>query len=1036
MDETRSILPDTSLPNSSTVTTAVGTVPEVPGYQLGEQIGRGGMGDVYRALDRELDREVAVKILQERYPIDSPATARFVAEAKVTAQLQHPGIPAVYRVAALADGRPFLAMKLIKGQTLDELLESKTLLHHLAIIESVAQALGYAHAHDVIHRDLKPSNVMVGPFGEVQVMDWGLAKIIREPRHQFGTPADPEATTAATLIRTPSDSSSYTQHGSVLGTPAYMAPEQAGGETDRVGKTSDVFGLGALWCKLLTGEPPITGSDAESVRRNAMRGKTEDAVVRLDGCGAEPEVVALVKQCLAFEPSDRPADANAVAERVAQLRIAAEERAKQAELSRARAEVQAVEQNKRRRVVQMAGGVIAMVLLAGLGVSLWQMLRATKAEGEANENATQAVNNALAAERNAKEARSERDAKAVALEAEKTARADETEARKRAFAALHSMTKVFDTRFAQAVVLTEEDKEFIRGIIAQFDAFAAIQGDDADSRSMRAEGRFRVGLMQYRLGEFKEAETNYAAALVILKQLAADFPDRPEFRQVLAASHSNRGLLLNGTGRFKEAELDYAAALTIRKQLAAEFPTRPEFRQDLAGSHNNRGNLMRETGRLQEAEGDFNAALDIYQRLAADIPTRPEFRQDLATSHNNRGNLLRARGRLKEAAADYDSALTIRKQLAADFPARPEFRQGLADSYNSRGHLLSITGRVKEAAADYNSALTIRKQLAADFPTRPEFRKQLAASHNNQGMLFYDAGRLKEAEAAYDAALAIRKQLATDFPTRPEFRQELAMNHNNRALVLGATGRLKEAEADYDAALAIGKQLAAEFPTRLEIRQDLALSLNNRGSLLNGAGRLKEAVADFDAAVAIQKQLVAESPNRPDLRNDLAGAYVNLALLHQKQGDLTTAKRLLLEGQPHHLAALHANPRHPTYRQFYRNHLSLLIEIDARLLDQDEAVRTAATRRDLGWNPPTDAVDAAGFLSECIPIMAMHEKLDDQQRKEAAEFYTAAALKMLREAGEMGLKNAAKLKKDPAFDPLRENHDFKKLLADMETKGK
>jgi serine/threonine protein kinase len=172
----------------------------VPGYELGELLGRGGMGDVYRAPDLELDREVAVKILQEHYPPDSPAAARFLEEAKITAQLQHPGIPAIYRAARLPDGRPFLAMKLIKGRTLDELLFAKDPLNQLAVIE----ALGDAHAHDVIHRDLKPLNVMVGSFGEVQVMDWGLAKVLATGDMETASPphgpSDPFRTAAGAIM--------------------------------------------------------------------------------------------------------------------------------------------------------------------------------------------------------------------------------------------------------------------------------------------------------------------------------------------------------------------------------------------------------------------------------------------------------------------------------------------------------------------------------------------------------------------------------------------------------------------------------------------------------------------------------------------------------------------------------------------------------------------------------------------------------------------------------------------------------------------
>jgi serine/threonine protein kinase len=167
-----------------------------PGYELIDVIGHGGMGVVYRARDTALDRDVAVKLLSERYSADSPAAQRFLSEARIAGQLQHPGIPAVHQVGALADGLPFLAMKLIKGSTLEAILKHRTdpsadRGRLLAIFEAVCQAVGYAHAHRIIHRDLKPANVMVGAFGEVQVMDWGLAEVLGEK-----TPATAEALVA------------------------------------------------------------------------------------------------------------------------------------------------------------------------------------------------------------------------------------------------------------------------------------------------------------------------------------------------------------------------------------------------------------------------------------------------------------------------------------------------------------------------------------------------------------------------------------------------------------------------------------------------------------------------------------------------------------------------------------------------------------------------------------------------------------------------------------------------------------------------
>src|SRR5262245_65883922 len=163
-------------------------------YRLGEEIARGGMGAVYRATDTVLGREVAVKVLQEKYAPDSGTARRFADEARITGQLQHPNVPAVHDLGALPDGRPFLAMKLIKGETLEDLLKGRAdpaegRGRFVAAFEQVCQAVAYAHAHDVLHRDLKPANVMVGAFGEVQVMDWGLAKVLgARPEER----ADPE----------------------------------------------------------------------------------------------------------------------------------------------------------------------------------------------------------------------------------------------------------------------------------------------------------------------------------------------------------------------------------------------------------------------------------------------------------------------------------------------------------------------------------------------------------------------------------------------------------------------------------------------------------------------------------------------------------------------------------------------------------------------------------------------------------------------------------------------------------------------------
>jgi WD40 repeat protein len=376
-------------------------------YRLGEEIARGGMGIVCRATDTVLGREVAVKILQGRYATDSGTALRFVAEARITGQLQHPGIPAIHDLGILPDGRPFLAMKLIKGETLDQLLRRRDHAAEgrggvVAVFEQVCQAVAYAHAHGVLHRDLKPANIMVGAFGEVQVMDWGLAKVL-VPGQAAADAAvgDPLVTLPYTEVRPLLGGDLLTHSGSVLGTPAYMPPEQAIGAIDQIDARSDVFGLGGVLAAVLTGHPPFVGDSAESSRQLAARGKLHDCFGRLDGSGADPELVALCKRCLSPEKADRPANAGEVAAAVAALRAAADERARRAELDRVRVEgeqaaaaARSLERRRRRRLLLGTAALLAVAAIGGLTAVLAVQRQANAAQRRANADIV-AVNDTL-----------------------------------------------------------------------------------------------------------------------------------------------------------------------------------------------------------------------------------------------------------------------------------------------------------------------------------------------------------------------------------------------------------------------------------------------------------------------------------------------------------------------------------------------------------------------------------------------------------------------------------------------------------------
>ncbi len=368
------------LSDHSTLESAAGlpTAPapvsfQVPGFDLRDEIGKGGMGVVFRARDASMGREVAVKILQTRYGPRSDSAARFVQEARITSQLQHPGIPAVYAVGELADGRPYLAMKLIKGRTLDEKLKAQEPMDALAVFEAVCQAVAYAHSKRVIHRDLKPQNVMVGAFGEVQVMDWGLATLVVAAQAEPAEPSPADSGLGSGIWSGPPGGESFTVHGSAKGTPAYMPPEQANGDTEQVSERSDVFGLGGVLCALLTGKPPLGVGEGEpggGVMMAAMNCRTEAAFARLDGCGAEPGVVELCKRCLGRDPLGRPPDAGAVAAEVSALRRAQEDRARRAETDKARAEVRAAEQKRRFRTQVTLGTAVILALVVAAASAL------------------------------------------------------------------------------------------------------------------------------------------------------------------------------------------------------------------------------------------------------------------------------------------------------------------------------------------------------------------------------------------------------------------------------------------------------------------------------------------------------------------------------------------------------------------------------------------------------------------------------------------------------------------------------------------
>jgi serine/threonine-protein kinase len=344
--------------------------PDLPAaigpYPVSGLLGRGGTSYVYRGRDPELGRDLAIKVIDQRYEPDSALGKRFLDEARICSQLSHPGIVPIHAIGQLEDGRPYFTMRLVEGQTFGALLDARAnpddrLQQCLEIFARVVETIAFAHARGVVHGDLKPGNVMVGAFGQVQVMDWGFSRVL--------------------------DDAAGGTSGRGMGTPAFMAPEQAGNGV--LDPRADVFGLGAILCVVLTGAPPFLGGSRSEIHVRAAQGCLGDALLRLRVCGADAELVQLAVHCLASTPEERPA-AEQVAARLSAWFVSIEERARRLELAAAQAKVVAVEHRRTRRR-SIALGVLAAVFAA---VYAWMRFERQARDYDARVAVVQAIERA------------------------------------------------------------------------------------------------------------------------------------------------------------------------------------------------------------------------------------------------------------------------------------------------------------------------------------------------------------------------------------------------------------------------------------------------------------------------------------------------------------------------------------------------------------------------------------------------------------------------------------------------------------------